>query len=361
LALDIAPKIKAGTIWINCTNVFDAASGFGGYRESGFGREGGKEGLWEYVKPKWEEEFSETPPSLASVPASTPKSSPFSVPPIDRTAKMYIGGRQVRPDGGYSTQIYDPQGQLIGEVGAGNRKDIRNAVEAAHAAASWTNATAHNRAQVLYYIAENLAVRADEFAARISQMTGVKPTTAQKEVDCSIKRLYTYAALADKYDGQVHHTPFRNVTLAMPEPLGVMGIICPREMALLGFISTVIPAIAMGNRVIAVPSETFPLSATDFYQILETSDVPGGVLNIITGDQDALAEVLANHDDVDGIWYFGSKEGSKLVEYASAENMKRTWVNYGKYRDWFNPQHGEGEIFVRHATQIKNIWVPYGE
>ena len=214
---------------------------------------------------------------------------------------------------------------------------------------------------MLYYIAENLAVRAGEFAARISQLTGVEPTTAQKEVECSIKRLYTYAALADKDDGQVHHTPFRNVTLAMPEPLGVMGILCPREVALLGFISTVIPAIAMGNRVIAVPSETFPLSATDFYQILETSDVPGGVLNIITGDQDALTEVLANHDDVDGIWYFGSKEGSKLVEYASAENMKRTWVNYGKYRDWFNPQHGEGEIFLRHATQIKNIWVPYGE
>ena len=192
-------------------------------------------------------------------------------------------------------------------------------------------------------------------------MTGVEPTTAQKEVECSIKRLYTYAALADKYDGQVHHTPFRNVTLAMPEPLGVMGILCPREVALLGFISTVIPAIAMGNRVIAVPSETFPLSATDFYQILETSDVPGGVINIITGNQDALTDVLANHDDVDGIWYFGSKEGSKLVEYASAENMKRTWVNYGKYRDWFNPQHGEGEIFLRHATQIKNIWVPYGE
>ena len=192
-------------------------------------------------------------------------------------------------------------------------------------------------------------------------MTGANPTTAQKEVDCSIKRLYTYAALADKYDGQVHHTPFRNVTLAMPEPLGVMGIICPREVALLGFISTVIPASAMGNRVIAVPSETFPFSATDFYQILETSDVPGGVLNIITGDQDALTEVLANHDDVDGIWYFGSKEGGKLVEYASAENMKRTWVNHGKYRDWFNPQHGEGKVFLRHATQIKNIWVPYGE
>jgi aldehyde dehydrogenase (NAD+) len=361
LALDIAPKIKAGTIWINCTNVFDAASGFGGYRESGFGREGGPEGLWEYVKPKWEEQFSETPPPLASVPAGPAKTSPFSTPSIDRTAKMYIGGKQARPDGGYSTEIYDPQGQLIGEVGAGNRKDIRNAVEAAHAASAWTTATAHLRAQILYYIAENLAARAAEFAARIAQMTGVESATAQQEVACSIERLYTYAAMADKYDGHVHHTPYRNVTLAMPEAIGVMGIVCPQESALLGFISTVIPAITMGNRVIAVPSETFPLSATDFYQVLETSDVPGGVLNIVTGNQDTLTEVLANHDDVDGMWYFGSKEGSKLVEYAAAENMKRTWVNYGKYRDWFNPQHGEGDIFLRHATQIKNIWVPYGE
>jgi aldehyde dehydrogenase (NAD+) len=360
LALDIAPKVKAGTIWINCTNMFDAASGFGGYRESGFGREGGTEGLWEYVKPKWEEQFSETPPALASVQAKPSKSPLFATPSIDRTAKMYIGGKQARPDGGYSTSIYGAQGQLIGEVGTGNRKDIRNAVEAAHAASGWSTATAHLRAQILYYIAENLAVRADEFAARITQMTGVE-ATAHQEVECSIERLYTYAAMADKFDGQVHHTPYRNVTLAMPEAIGVMGIVCPQESPLLGFISTVIPPIAMGNRVIAVPSEIFPLSATDFYQVLDTSDVPGGVLNIVTGNQDTLMKVLANHDDVDSIWYFGSKEGSKLVEYAAAENMKRTWVNNGKYRDWFNPQHGEGDIYLRHATQIKNIWVPYGE
>jgi aldehyde dehydrogenase (NAD+) len=189
----------------------------------------------------------------------------------------------------------------------------------------------------------------------------VEAGVAQREVDCSVERIYTYAAMADKYDGHVHHTPYRNVTLAMPEAIGVMGIVCPQESPLLGFISTVVPAITMGNRVVAVPSERFPLSATDFYQVLDTSDVPGGVINIVTGNQDTLADVLANHDDVDAMWYFGSQEGSKLVEYAAAENMKRTWVNYGKYRDWFNPQHGEGDIFLRHATQIKNIWVPYGE
>ena len=150
LALDIAPKIKAGTVWINCTNVFDAASGFGGYQESGFGREGGREGLWEYVKPKWESEFSEIPSHEKPKPPAAVAEAGFAMPAIDRTAKLYIGGKQARPDSGYSTPVYNPAGQLITEVGAGNRKDIRNAVEAAHAAAGWTSATAHNRAQVLF-------------------------------------------------------------------------------------------------------------------------------------------------------------------------------------------------------------------
>ena len=231
--------------------------------------------MFEYVKPKWESEFSDTPSEPKKADSGKQAASSPALPAIDRTAKLYIGGKQARPDGGYSHQIHSSQGQLIGEVGDGNRKDIRNAVEAAHAAALWSNATAHNRAQVLYYIAENLAAREDEFAMRIAQMTGQTRSTAQQEVDVSISRIYTYAALADKYDGQVHHTPLRNVTLAMPEPLGVMGIICPDEAPLLGFLSTIIPAISMGNRVIVVPSESFPLAATDFYQILDTSDVPG--------------------------------------------------------------------------------------
>jgi aldehyde dehydrogenase (NAD+) len=362
MALDIAPKIKAGTIWVNCTNVFDAASGFGGYRESGFGREGGKEGLYEYLKPKWEKDFSEKPFVTYSKPKNKAASNgQHHLPSIDRTAKMYIGGKQSRPDGGYSTPIYDPQGKLIGEVGAGNRKDIRNAVEAAHGAAKWSKATAHNRAQVLYYIAENLSARAEEFAVRISQLTGAKSGAARKEVEASLNRIYTYAAYADKYDGLVHHTPIRNVTLAMNEPVGVMGIVCPTELPLLGFISTVMPAIAMGNRVIVIPSEAYSLVATDMYQIFDTSDLPGGAVNIVTGERDALTQVLANHDDVDAMWYFGSAEGSKLIEEASAENMKRTWVNYGLYRDWYDARMGEGENFLRRATEVKNIWVPYGD
>ena len=360
LALDIAPQIKAGTVWINCTNVFDAASGFGGYRESGFGREGGREGLFEYVKPKNEDEFSNQRFVNPFKKTKSTKASENGTPEIDRTTKMYIGGKQARPDGGYSMVIKSRNGDYVGEVSRGNRKDIRNAVEAAHANGSWAGRTGHARAQVLYYLAENLAIRAEEFASRITQMTDQTQAEANKEVDAAIDRIYTYAALADKYDGHVHHTVFRNVTLAMPEAIGVMAIVCPDEFPLLGFISTVIPAIAMGNNVIVVPSETAPFSATDFYQILETSDVPAGTINIVTGRKTELTEVLAKHDDVDGIWYFGNQQGSKDVEYFSADNMKRTWVNFGKHRNWLDKQHGEGQEFLRHASQIKNIWVPYG-
>jgi aldehyde dehydrogenase (NAD+) len=279
---------------------------------------------------------------------------------IDRTAKLFIGGKQARPDSGYSTPVYSLDGHTVGEVGTGNRKDIRNAVEAAHKAASWARTTAHARAQILYYLGENLSARGGEFAARISAITGVSAKDAGAEVDESIRRLWTYAAWADKWDGNVHHTPYRNVTLAMPEPIGVMGLACPREASLLGFVSLVAPAIALGNTVVVVPSERAPLVATDLYQVIETSDVPAGVVNIVTGSRDELSQVLAAHDDVDALWYFGSLPGSAAVEKLSAGNLKRTWVNYGKGRDWSDPS-SEGREFLEEGTQVKNIWVPYGE
>ncbi|MFZ5625400.1 MAG: aldehyde dehydrogenase family protein, partial [Gemmatimonadota bacterium] len=288
--------------------------------------------------------------------------SAASTPPIDRTPKLFIGGKQVRPDSGYATPVYAADGTLAGEVGTGNRKDIRNAVEAARKAQSgWARATAHLRAQVLYYLGENLSARADEFAGRIVALTGGTRAAGAREVEAAVQRLWTYAAWADKWDGRVHHTPYRNVTLAMPEPLGVIGIVCPDEAPLLGLISLVAPAVALGNAVVAVPSAPWPLLATDFYQVIETSDVPAGVVNIVTGPKDELAAVLAAHDDVDGAWYQGSAQGSAEVERLSCGNLKRTWVNYGRSRDWFSREQGEGEEFLDEATQVKNIWVPYGE
>jgi aldehyde dehydrogenase (NAD+) len=178
-------------------------------------------------------------------------------------------------------------------------------------------------------------------------------------VDATLARLFTYAAWADKFDGAVHDVPIRGVALAMHEPIGVVGSICPSTHPLLGFVSLVAPLVAMGNTVVAVPSERAPLSATDFYSVLDTSDVPAGVINIVTGRTDALARTLAEHDDVDAVWYVGSQAGAAAVERASVGNLKRTWTEWTP-RDWADPRVGEGREFLRRAVQVKNIWIPYG-
>ncbi|EEE37505.1 aldehyde dehydrogenase family protein [Rhodobacteraceae bacterium KLH11] len=347
LALDIAPKLVAGVVWVNATNLFDAAAGFGGVRESGFGREGGWEGLAAYTKPRGKAK------PLAKVEAVAGEGAP--VDPIDRTAKMYVGGKQARPDGGYSKPVWGKSG-LLGHVGLGNRKDVRNAVEAAAGAKGWSRTTGHLRAQILYYIGENLSARADEFAARIDAMTGKKD--GAKEVEASIQRLFTAAAWADKYDGQVHGVPIRGVAIAMKEPVGVIGALCADEVPLLGLVSAMAPAIALGNRVVLAASEPYPLAATDFYQILETSDVPAGVVNILTGSHAELAKPLASHLNVDAVWSFSSTDLSKEIEAASAGNLKRTWVNNATAFDW---SIDHSRRFLQAATEVKNIWVPYGE
>jgi len=357
LALDIAPKIKAGVVWVNATNMFDAASGFGGYRESGFGREGGREGMWEYLRrPQVAGRRSQPVPDTVVPPLVQPMGNG-----IDRTAKMFIGGKQVRPDSGYSRVIVSPKGKAVGEVGEGNRKDIRNAVEAAHAGGrGWSRASGHLRAQILYYVGENLDARRDEFAKRLSSMTGESARQARREVDATVRRLFTWAAWADKWDGAVHSVPIRGVALAMHEPIGVVGVACPTEAPLLGLVSLVAPLVATGNTVIAIPSEAHPLAATDLYQVFETSDLPPGVVNIVTGSRDVLAKVLAEHDDVEAMWYAGSADGVKMVEHASAANMKRTWCWSG-VTDWFDDAHAEDHEFLREAVQVKNVWIPYGE
>jgi aldehyde dehydrogenase (NAD+) len=356
-AFEVAAKIKAGVVWINSTNLFDAASSFGGYRESGFGREGGREGVAEYL----------VAPAAPSKPAKAVRAALSALPgrapapdgdAIDRTAKLYVGGKQARPDSGYAYSVLDPDGKVVGLAGLGNRKDVRNAVEAAAKASGWGAATAHNRAQVLYYLAENLESRADEFSERLSAQTGAHAREARAEVETAVRRAFYYAGFADKFDGAVHATRTRFVTLAMNEPWGVMGIVCPDEAPLIGFVSLVLPAIAMGNAVVAVPSPSHPLSATDFYSLLDTSDVPAGVVNIVTGEAATLATTLAEHDGVDAVWcVVGPRELSKAVEAASAANLKATWTRLPP-RDWTGEQ---GREYLRRATQVKTIWTPYGE
>ncbi|MGA9473781.1 MAG: aldehyde dehydrogenase family protein [Terriglobales bacterium] len=377
VALHVAAQLKAGVVWVNCTNMFDAACGFGGYRESGYGREGGREGLIEYLEPSWfkkapalkefsvpSSQFSEKPTTVDGSPAETDESESMSdlsdsSPVIDRTVKLYIGGKQARPDSGYSMEVRAADGQLLGEAPLGNRKDIRNAVEAARKASGWAKATAHTRAQVLYYCAENLAQRREEIVGRLAEAVGEKQ--AVEEVERGIQRIFSYAAWADKFDGAVHNPPFRNIAIAMNEAIGTVGVICPREAPLLGFISVVMPALAMGNTVIAVPSEAYPLIGGDLYSVFDTSDLPGGAVNIVTGYVSQLLKTLAEHDDVDAIWSFADEASAAAAKAMSVGNLKQVFTNEGRAIDWFDSKVAEGRWFLEHAVQVKNIWVPYGE
>ncbi len=359
VALHVAAQLKAGVVWVNCTNLFDAACGFGGYRESGYGREGGREGLLEYMDPSWFKHAPKLPAANAARSAQSEERIETSTPAIDRTVKLYIGGKQARPDSGYSMEVRSPEGHLLGEAPLGNRKDIRNAVEAARKAEAWSKATAHNRAQVLYYVAENLSQRGDDISRRLAAAVGEQQAAA--EVAVGVERIFSYAAWTDKFEGAVHNPPFRNVAIAMNEPIGTVGVVCPVDVPLLGFLSLVMPLLTVGNTVIAIPSERYPLITADLYQLFDTSDLPGGTVNIVTGYVSQLLKTLAEHDDVDAVWCYGDETTVAEAKAMSTGNLKQVWTNEGRVIDWFSTKQGEGRWFLEHATQVKNIWVPYGE
>ena len=265
LALDVAPQLKAGTVWINCTNVFDAASGFGGYRESGFGREGGREGLREYVR--WAE--GRTGDRGARARAREARGAARARQGAAQRSRDEVRDAAPSPHRPHPQALHRRRagaarfglqpagagcgGRQVGEVGQGNRKDMRNAVEAARKAERVGPGDGARARPGAVLPGREPGGPGEEFGRRIVALTGDAPG-AEREVALAIERIYTYAALADKYDGLVHHTPYRNVTLAMPEPMGVLGLVCPESPSLLGFVSLVLPAIAMGNTVVAVPS-----------------------------------------------------------------------------------------------------------
>ncbi len=356
VSLQVAAQIKAGVVWVNGTNMFDAACGFGGYRESGFGREGGREGLIEYLEPVW---FKKAPAIISSGrKPEVPVDGQRGDAAIDRTVKLYIGGKQARPDSGYSFEVRGEKGELLGEAPLGNRKDIRNAVEAARKAV-WGKTSAHNRAQVLYYMAENLSLRQAEIARRLSAAVGEEQ--AEREVARSIERIFTYAAWADKFDGAVHNPPSRTIAIAMNEAIGTVGIVAPNDAPLLGLLSLVLPNLAAGNSTVVVPSETYPLIVGDLYQIFDTSDLPDGTVNLVTGHTTELLKTVAEHDDVDAVWCFSDAANAVSAKSFSAGNLKQVFTNEGRVIDWYDPKQAEGRWFLQHATQVKNVWVPYGE
>ena len=355
LALDIAPKLKVGVVWINTTNVFDAAVGFGGYRESGYGREGGKEGMYEYLKFNSDQYLIKE----ARVLKKNISVKKQSIPYIDQTRKMFIGGAQKRGDSGHSIEIFDNQREEIATVGRGNRKDIRNAVEAANKQMNWTMLSSHARAQILFYIAENLSQRRDYFISLLSS-TSLCQNPLQ-EFDTALERLFTFASWADKFDGVVHQAPIRANTIALNEPVGVMGVICPDRYPLASFITLIAAALCQGNRLIVIPSENFPLPAVDMYQIFDTSDVPGAAINIVTGKHNEIINTLSEHNSVDGIWNFGDSKYETNIDRASVSNLKQIWSINGNNVNWINYHASFNKLLLRKSSQVKNIWIPYGE
>lgn len=342
LAHDIAGKVKAGTVWINCTNAFDAAAGFGGYRESGYGREGGREGLFEYLAE---------PVLPARAPSGEPSPTPTSSH-LDQTAKQFIGGRQVRPDGGNSL-VVTTRGSGTAEIARGNRKDVRNAVEAARLALpAWSSQTAAYRAQILYYLAENMDAQRERLIAGIA---ATRDQGAQAEFEAAVRHVMAAAAYADKFDGAVHPAPFRGVVYTLNEPLGVVGIVAPP--GLLGVATLASAAVAMGCTVVALVGPEHPLGATAWARVLEESDVPDGVVNLVTGLAEETVATLADHDDVDGIWSFGPVELVREIEERSVGNLKRTWC-LAEEPNWAAM---DLRVVLRQATQVKNIWTPAGE
>jgi aldehyde dehydrogenase (NAD+) len=362
-AMDVARKVKAGTIWINSTNLFDAAAGFGGYRESGYGREGGREGMYDVLietdhgKRKEETEEQVASPGQSSWNSGLPENAK-QPGTIDRTFRFLIGGKLARPDQAGSFSVSSPSGELLAVVGEANRKDVRNAVEAARGAfPSWFESAAHLRAQILYFWAENLSVEKERFAAGIAAQTGCAREQACLEVERSISKLFDFAAYADKFGGTVQPVLGRRLVVGLREPIGVVGVRASDDSPLLGLISLLAPAIAMANTVVAV-SGSHAMTAMDLVQVLQHSDIPSGVINLLTAQQpDAIAKILAEHEDVDAVWSFGSGEGSKAVEEASISNMKQTWVSNGNRMDWVGIK---SEKLLLKSTQVKNIWVPYG-
>ncbi|GFR62211.1 aldehyde dehydrogenase family 16 member A1-like [Elysia marginata] len=395
VAMEVASLLQVATVWVNSYGLLDAACGAGGFKASGFGRSGLMslpivptslknikkfffQGLYTFMRPSWQvsarttnsevdfDKFgasssSDLLPSIAA--ADTPGSD--NSPNIDKTYKLFYGGGQKRPDSGASLAVLSHAGTVLGHVPDGGKKDVRNAVEAAmKAAPGWGKKDGHGRSQILYYLAENLLSRKSDFIQLVSSRGGPGcEDQAQIEVDLAVQQLFYWAAYCDKFGGAVQESTLYGVTWRIHQPLGVIGIVCPDNFPFLAFVSLVAPAIARGNAVVAVPSGQFPLAALAFHQVLETSDVPAGVVNIITGDRNVLTRTLAQHQDVASLWYFGSGEaGSTFVEAAaSGGNMKRTWVNYGRPRNFSDPVQGQGKEFLVEATTVKNVWLPMGD
>jgi len=278
---------------------------------------------------------------------------------IQKTYKLYIGGKFPRSESGRFYAINDSKGNLIANMCLASRKDFRNAVVIArNAQSSWANSSALNKGQILYRIAEMLEGRKEQFIAELIAQ-GETAENAKTEVLLSIDRLVYFAGWSDKYQqffSCINPVSSAHFNFSVLEPVGVVAVIAPEKQSLLGLISVIAPAIIGGNTVIVLASESKPLSAISFAEVLNSSDVPGGVVNILTGKKEELVTQFASHMDVNSIIYCGTDEQLLLsISELASNNVKRT-VFYKK-NDWAS-ESCESPYFIEKTQEVKTTWHP---
>jgi acyl-CoA reductase-like NAD-dependent aldehyde dehydrogenase len=301
------------------------------------------------------------PAPLATTPSAAERIT------VRKTYKLYIGGQFPRTESGRAYTVYDAKGRLLANAGRGTRKDIRDAVRAARGVfGGWAARTAYNRSQILYRIAELMEGRRDQFVAEVMAAVGVGRQRAARLVDAAIDRWVWYAGWADKYVqtlGTVNPVAGSYFNFSVPEPTGVVGVIAPEASSLLGLVSRLAPVIVSGNAAVVLASETRPLPAVTLTEVLATSDVPGGVVNLITGLRRELVSHLAGHMDVNGLDAFGL-DPSQLaaVEQLATENVKRLArppAGGADAVDWLN-ERVQSPYLISEFVEIKTVWHPIG-
>ena len=280
---------------------------------------------------------------------------------INKTHKLYIDGKFLRTESGHYIKWTDPQKNMTINFCHGSRKDFRNAVVAARSAfKDWSGRSAYNRGQIFYRIAEMLEGRKEQFKSELI-LQGFTKKQSEKEVALSINRLVYYAGWADKYQqlfSRVNPVSSPYYNFSTPEPTGVVAVIAPNHSCLLGFLSVVVPAVVGGNTVVVLASESYPLCGITFAEVLHSSDVPGGVINIMSGQHNELIEQFSSHMDVNAIIYCGINSGhASVVEKNTALNVKRA-VNYAD-ENWINPD-SQGPYHIMKSQEIKTTWHPIG-
>ena len=281
---------------------------------------------------------------------------------VRKTYKLYVGGEFIRSESGRSDPIEISSGNFLANVSRGSRKDLREAVRKARVAqVGWSGASAYNKGQILYRMAEMLEGRSGSFEEMLRDTRGITPAAAKREVRATIERLLHYAGWSDKYVailGTVNPVASSYFDFSVPEPTGVVGIVAPETPDLLGLVSHLAPVIVSGNAAVVILSQKYPLASLEFGEVLATSDLPGGVANLISGRKDELVPHLARHMDVNAIADAGGDKAlSKAIGEDAAVNVKR--VRAYRIGDYFSDD-AQGLDPIEAFTETKTTWHPIG-